>query len=311
MAVTKAVIPCGGQGTRFLPITKAVPKEILPIIDIPSLGYIIDEAASSGITDVMLVLAPNKEAIKEYFAPNPQLEDSLEKAGRGDLTALLKGISNKVNIVYGYQMQPKGSGDAVLQAEKFTGKDPFCLAWGDDVIAAGVPVTGQLIDAFEKVKTHIVGVQYWAGDDITKYGVAKLNSQAAAGYDNAVDVAGAFNMATGAGRERLFRTAGFLEKPPLELLPSRYAALGRYLLTAEIYDEIRLTPAGKNGELQLTDAINSLCVKSKVYGYDFEGRRYDCGDKLGFIKAVVEFGLKREFGEELRAYLKNLVTDVG
>ena len=295
MAVTKAIIPCGGQGTRFLPITKALPKELLPIIDIPSLGYIVDEAAASGITDIMLVLAPGKEAIKEYFVPNPKLEDSLEKAGRGDLAATIKGIAKKVNIVYGYQMQPRGSGDAVLQAEGFTGKEPFCLAWGDDVIDADPPVMGQLINAYNQANTHIVGVQYWAGDDITKYGVAKLEQP----YGGKASAA------------RLFKTVGFLEKPPIELLPSRFAALGRYLLTNEIYDEIRRTPPGKNGELQLTDAINSLCVKSKVYGYDFEGRRYDCGDKLGFVKAVVEFGLKREFGDELRRYLKDLITDVG
>lgn len=288
MKITKAVIPCGGMGTRFLPITKSVPKEILPIIDAPVLSYIIDEAADSGITDVMLVLGPGKDAIKNYFSPNPALEDVLNNAGKPELAALINGISKKVNIVYGYQPKPLGSGDAVLKAEAFTGKEPFCLAWGDDVINACPPVMAQLISAYDSANSHIVGVQYWQGDDIIKYGIAKLFDQ------------------TGS---QLFRCAGFIEKPPLNQIPSRYAALGRYLLTAEIYDEIRCTKPGKNGELQLTDAVNSLCVKSKVYAYDFKGIRYDMGDKLGSIKAIVEYGLKREFGKELKEYLKSLIKD--
>ena len=274
MKITKAIIPCGGLGTRFFPITKAVPKEILPIIDTPSLHYIINEAAASGISDIMLILSPNKEAIKDYVE---------------------KEIKN-VNIVYAYQNEPKGSADAVYKAKGFTGDEPFCLAWGDDVIDAKVPVMKQLIDAYEDAQSHIVGVQYWAGDDITKYGVAKL------GKGSAPPMLDRFE-------SELFLAGGFLEKPELKDLPSRYAALGRYLLTSEIYDEIEVTRAGKNGEIQLTDAINSLSLKSKVFGYDFDGKRYDCGDKLGFIKAVIEFGLKREFGGALRKYLKELLID--
>jgi len=273
MKITKAVIPCGGLGTRFYPITKAVPKEILPVIDTPSLHYIINEAAASGITDIMLILSPNKEIIKDYVS---------------------KEINN-VNIVYAYQNEPKGSADAVYKAKSFTGKEPFCLAWGDDIIDAETPVMKQLMDAFADVQSHIVGVQYWSGDDIIRYGVAKL------GKGNNPPMTNRFE-------SKLFLAGGFLEKPQLKDLPSRYAALGRYLLTNEIYDEIEITKAGKNGELQLTDAINSLCIKSQVFGYDFDGKRYDCGDKLGFIKAVIELGLKREFGKDLIEYLREVIN---
>ncbi|MCL2556707.1 MAG: UTP--glucose-1-phosphate uridylyltransferase [Firmicutes bacterium] len=272
MKITKALIPCAGLGTRFAPITKAVPKEMLPIIDTPSLHYIINEAVASGITDIMLVLSPNKNAIKTYVDAE---------------------IIHKANIIYAYQNEPRGSADAVYKAKNFVGSDPFCLAWGDDVILSQTPVMKQLMNAFDDANSHVVGMQYWKDDDIIKYGVAKLGK-------SSIPMLNRFD-------SKLFLLGGFLEKPALKDLPSRYAALGRYILTSDIFDEIEITPPSKNGEIQLTDAINSLSKKSNVFGYDFDGKRFDCGDKLGFIKAIIEYGLMREFGGELKEYIKDLI----
>ncbi len=281
--ITKAVLPCGGMGTRFLPITKAVPKEILPIIDTPVLAYIIDEAIESGITDILIVLGEGKEAIRNYFSPSPELEDKLMASGKVEYANLLKKIYSRANIHFTYQAQPRGSADAVLQAEKFTGNEAFCLAWGDDLIVNNPPVMGQLAGAYEKYGTSILGVQHFEGDDIVKYGVAKISESFG----------------------RAHKCQGIVEKPALSEIPSRLTSLGRYVLTPAIYDEIRRTKPGAGGELQLTDSLNALCSTEGVYAYEFEGRRYDMGDKFGSATAQVEFALKNpEFGERFRAYLK-------
>lgn len=284
--ITKAVIPCGGMGTRFLPITKAVPKEILPIIDTPVLAYIVNEAADSGITDIMIVLGKGKESIKNYFTPNPELEDNLEKAGKLEFLSILKNIYNKANIIFSHQEKPRGSGDAVLYAEKFTGKEAFALAWGDDLIYSIDPVMGQLGQAYEKCGKTILGVQEWLTDDIVKYGVAEVGERDG----------------------RTYKCKSIIEKPPLDKIPSRLASLGRYILTPDVYDEIRKTKLGKGNELQLTDTLNNMCATSGVFAYDFIGRRYDMGDKLGSLEAVVEFGLRNnEFGKSFLDYLKKLI----
>lgn len=285
-SITKAVIPCGGMGTRFLPITKAVPKEILPIIDTPVLAYIVEEAIESGITDIRIVLGRNKEAIREYFTPNNELMDKLAAAGKDEYVEMLKRINSRAEISFCYQDVPRGSGDAVLRAESFTGSEPFCLAWGDDIIDGEPPVMRQLADAYEKYGTTILGVQYFEGDDIVKYGVADVIEHDGRGH----------------------KCSGIIEKPALCDIPSRYASLGRYVLDSRVYDEIRNTKPGKGNEIQLTDTLNALCLKSGVWAYEFSGKRYDMGDKLGALTAAVEFGLKSpEYGERFRAYLKDFV----
>ena len=283
--ITKAVIPCGGLGTRFLPITKAVPKEILPVIDTPVLGYIVNEAVQSGITDIMIVLGRGKESIRNYFTDNEELIEHLERSGKKEYADILRGIRGGANIVFATQEKPLGSGDAVLYAEKFTGKEAFALAWGDDLMYSDEPVMGQLCKAYESLQSTILGVKYWAGDDIVKYGVADVGEQS--------------------GRSYVCR--GIIEKPPLDKIPSRLAALGRYILTPDVYGAIRETKTGLGGELQLTDTLNAMCKSGKVYAYDFVGTRYDMGDKFGSVKAVVEYALRsKEYGEKMREYIKEL-----
>lgn len=286
MKIKKAVIPCGGLGTRFLPITKAVPKEILPVVDTPVLAYIVNEAIDSGITDIMIVLPEGKAAIREYFAPNKKLEDALEKAGKLDLLELVKNTYGRANIVFGLQEKPLGSADAVRKAKSFTGDEPFCLAWGDDLIVSERPVMGQLASAYEKCSQSIIGVQTWAGDDIVRYGVADV----------------------GKAEGRLYTCKGIVEKPPIDKLPSRLAALGRYVLTPDVYEYIERTKEGKGGELQLTDTLNMMAADGKMYVYDFEGKRYDMGDKFGSVQAIVETALKSPFADQMKEYLKSLVS---
>ncbi len=283
--ITKAVIPCGGMGTRFLPVTKAVPKEILPVVDTPVLAYIVDEAIESGITDVLIVLGRGKEAIRQYFSPNSELEDALEKAGKIDFLETVKRTYSRANIVFAEQPRPLGSGDAVMRARSFTGDAPFALAWGDDLVYSEIPVMQQLADVFGKTGKSVLGVQTVNTDDITKYGVARV----------------------GARDGRTYECLSLVEKPTLDKLPSRLAALGRYVLTSEIYDELRKVKPSANGEIQFTDALNSLCEKGKVCAHDFIGRRYDMGDKFGATVATIEYGLRSSvFGERLKSYLKEL-----
>ncbi|WP_251618015.1 UTP--glucose-1-phosphate uridylyltransferase [Pumilibacter muris] len=284
--ITKAVIPCGGMGTRFLPVTKAVPKEILPVVDTPVLAYIVNEAIDSGITDIMIVLGRGKEAIREYFSPNPELEDALEKAGKIEFLQTVKRTYSRANIVFAEQPRPLGSGDAVMRARSFTGDAPFALAWGDDLVYSEIPVMKQLADAYEKTGKSVLGVQTVNTDDIVKYGVARV----------------------GASDGRTYDCLSVVEKPPLSELPSRLAALGRYVLTSEIYDEILKVKPSANGEIQFTDALNSMCEKGKVCAYDFIGRRYDMGDKFGATVAALEYGLRSPvFGVRLKNYLKELL----
>lgn len=285
--ITKAVIPCGGMGTRFLPITKAVPKEILPIVDTPVLGYIVNEAIDSGMTDILIVINHNKEMIREYFTPNPELEEKLIADGKTDYANMLKSIYSRANIEFTYQDKTLGSGDAVYKAKYFTGDEPFCLAWGDDLIVGDEPVMGQLAKAYDRLACPILGVQRFDGDDIVKYGVAAISESDG----------------------RAHKCRGIVEKPALSEIPSRLASLGRYVLDKRVYEEIENTPVGKGNEYQLTDTLNRMCSTCGVYAYEFTGKRYDMGDKFGATTATVEFALKSpEFGERFRAYLKDLAT---
>ncbi len=283
--IKKAVIPCGGRGTRFLPVTKAVPKEILPVIDTPVLHYIVEEIIKSGIYDVQIVLSPGKEGIKRYFQPDAELEEALLAAGKKEEAAGLKKISQSANVSFVYQEKPRGSADAIAKTRAFVGSEPFALCLGDDMIASGEPVVGQLCRAYEDTGRAIIGVQQILTDDITKYGVIEA----------------------GAVDGRLIECRRIVEKPPISQLPSRYACLGRYVITPDFFDTLEQIRPGANGELALPDSLNIMC-KQGVYAYDFEGKRYDMGNKLEAAKATVDFALSNpEFGNEFRDYLVRII----
>jgi len=287
--ITKAVIPCGGMGTRFLPITKTLPKEMLPIIDTPVLSYIVEEAIDSGITDVLLIINRKKMDIRKYFSPDPALEEHLLKAGKTEYLERVKRIHERANISFAFQEEPKGSADAVYKAKSFTGDESFCLSWGDDLICAETPVMKQLTSVYEEGMQAIVGVQRIDSDDIVKYGVADVKHSDG----------------------RLHNLSSIVEKPKLSEIPSRLASLGRYVLSSDIYKAIENTKPGVGGELQFTDSVKSICGNGKVYAYEFEGKRYDMGDKLGAVKAITEFALKSdEFGAKYREYLIELVKSL-
>lgn len=285
--ISKAVIPCGGMGTRFLPITKAVPKELLPIIDKPCLAYIVDELVASGITSVMIISAPGKEAIERYFTFDERFYDKLMESGKTDEAEMLRKISQEAEIVFTYQMSPRGSGDAIYQAKDFVGNDAFALALGDDMVISEEPCAHQLMRAYEKTGKTIVGVQRWETDDIVNYGVADIE------YSDG----------------RLHKCREIKEKPSLNELPSRLACLGRYVITSDIFPILENQKPGKNGEIQLTDALNTLGKKG-MYVYEFEGRRYDMGDKFGAMTANVECALKSSFGARFELYLTDLLKSL-
>lgn len=284
--ITKAVIPCGGMGTRFLPITKTLPKEMLPVIDTPVLSFIVEEAVKSGISDVLIIINEKKKDIKKYFTPDPELEDTLSAAGKTTYLQRLKNIYSMAEISFAYQPKPLGSGDAVMRAQPFTGSEPFCLSWGDDLICAEPPVMAQLKGAFAATGKTTVGVQRMDSDEIVKYGVAKIERS----------------------EGRLHKLSGIVEKPSADALPSRLASLGRYVLTPGIYDALKKTPVGLGGEIQFTDALKIMCGEG-VYAYEFEGKRYDMGDKFGAMQAITEFALKNdEIGKRYLSYLKDLAA---
>lgn len=282
MPIKKAIIPCGGMGTRFLPVTKSVAKEILPIIDTPVLSYIVDEFVESGIDQILIILGKGKEAIREFFTPSPALEKALAK--KPLLLELVRKINKTAEIRFAVQPEPKGSGDAVLKAREFTGNDAFVMANGDDLIVADVPATKQLCDAYDGEQKLVVGVQSVPPECTHMYGV--INPTRTVG--------------------KKVYCCGITEKPKSDP-PSLLAALGRYVLTPEIYGYIERLP-DTGGEIGLTDAICDMMKDGKVYAYEFDGRRYDMGDKFGAITATVDFALKRpEFGDRLRAYLKTVL----
>ena len=282
--MNKAVIPCGGLGTRFLPITKTVPKELLPIVDVPVISHIIDECAESGLTEILLIISPLKTVIKDYFDKSDKFIDTLISMGKTELAQSLLDALSKAEIHFVTQEKPLGSANAVSLARSFTGDEPFCLALGDDLTVNSVPVAKQMVDAYDRCGSSVIGVQRCDGDDIVKYGVADI--------------------ANSDGRLHLLR--GVVEKPPLDRLPSRLACYGRYILS-DIYRYIDRIDRGKNGEYQLTDALMLQCKETNVYAYEFIGKRYDMGDKFGSLKAAIELSLTRsDFGNELKQYILQL-----
>lgn len=273
MTVKKAIIPAAGLGTRFLPATKAQPKEMLPIVDKPTLQYIIEEAVASGVEEILIITGRNKKSIEDHFDKSVELELELENKGKTELLEIVRNISNMVNIHYIRQKEPKGLGDAIYCARYFIGDEPFAVMLGDDIVdnEGGKPCLKQLIDAYEKYETTILGVQEVAKEDTDKYGIVNGSKVA----------------------DDVYKVKDLVEKPDPEKAPSNVAILGRYIITPEIFDILSELPPGKNSEIQLTDALEELSEKRDMYAYVFEGKRYDLGDKHGFLQATVDFALKR------------------
>ena len=272
MKVRKAIIPAAGLGTRFLPATKAQPKEMLPIVDKPTIQYIIEEAVASGIEEILIITGRNKKSIEDHFDKSVELEMELEKAGKKEMLDLVRGISDMVDIHYIRQKEPRGLGHAINCAKSFVGNEPFAVMLGDDVVESEVPCLKQLIDCFNEYKTTILGVQTVAPENVDKYGIV-----------DGIHI-----------EDRVYKVKRLVEKPAVEEAPSNVAILGRYIITPKIFEILENTKPGKGNEIQLTDALETLIKNEAMYAYDFEGRRYDVGDKLGFLQATVEFALKRE-----------------
>ncbi|MBB6713548.1 UTP--glucose-1-phosphate uridylyltransferase GalU [Clostridium gasigenes] len=272
MKVRKAIIPAAGLGTRFLPATKAQPKEMLPIVDKPTIQYIIEEAIASGIEEILIITGRNKKCIEDHFDKSIELEMELAKSGKEDLLELVKDISDMVDIHYIRQKEPKGLGHAIYCAKAFVGNEPFAVLLGDDIVDSEKPCLKQLIDCFSEYKTSILGVQTVPATDVNKYGIV-----------DGIHI-----------EDRVYKVKDLVEKPSLEDAPSNVAILGRYIITPQIFDILEDTKPGKGGEIQLTDALKTLISNEAMYAYNFEGRRYDVGDKLGFLEATVEYAMKRE-----------------
>ena len=266
--VRKAIIPAAGLGTRFLPATKAQAKEMLPIVDKPTLQYIIEEAIESGIEEILIVTGRSKKSIEDHFDRSVELELELEQKGKTEMLEMVQDISNMVNIHYIRQKEPKGLGHAVHCAKSFIGNEPFAVLLGDDIVT---PCLKQMIDAYDEYKTSILGVQEVAKENVDKYGILDVKYI----------------------EDRVYKVKDMVEKPSVEDAPSNIAILGRYIITPEIFNILENQEAGKGGEIQLTDALQTLATKEAIYAYNFEGRRYDVGDKLGFLEATVDFALKR------------------
>jgi UTP--glucose-1-phosphate uridylyltransferase len=286
LQLRKAIIPAAGLGTRFLPATKAQPKEMLPIVDKPTLQYIIEEAVQSGIEEILIITGRNKKSIEDHFDKSVELELELEAKGKYDLLEEVRKISDMVNIHYIRQKEPRGLGHAILCAKSFIGNEPFAVMLGDDIVDNEKPCLKQMMEVYAQYKTTILGVQQIPRGDVSKYGI--------------VD-----------GRlieDRIYKVRELVEKPSVEEAPSDIAILGRYVITPAIFGILEQTTPGKGGEIQLTDALNVLAQQEAMYAYIFEGRRYDVGDKQGFLQATVEMALRREdLREEFLAYLQRII----
>lgn len=285
MKIKKAIIPAAGLGTRVLPASKAMPKEMLNIVDKPAIQYIVEEAVKAGITDILVITNRGKNVIEDHFDHSVELEFILSKRGDTQKLAAVEGVANLANIYYLRQKETKGLGDAVLRARNFVGDEPFAVMYGDDVIIGESPAIGEMCEAYEKYGKNVVGIKQVPDELIVKYcslGVKPLE-------------------------EKTFEVNDMIEKPSLDKKLSNYSILGRCILDSRIFDILERTPFGVGGELQLTDAMREIAVKDGMVGVDFSGTRYDMGNKLSILKANIEVGLTHpETGEELRKYLKEL-----
>ncbi|HPB17738.1 MAG TPA: UTP--glucose-1-phosphate uridylyltransferase GalU [Clostridia bacterium] len=283
--IRKAIIPAAGLGTRFLPATKATPKEMLPVVDTPAIQYIVEEAAKSGIEDIVIISGRGKRAIEDHFDKSYELEDVLLKHNKISELEVIKGISNMANIYYVRQKEARGLGHAIHCAKTFIGNEPFAVLLGDDLVYSEKPCLSQLMDAYEKYQSSIVGVQRVDKEKVNLYGIIEGD-----------DIA-----------PKVMKVKDLVEKPDKAHAPSNVAILGRYILEPEIFDILENQKPGKNGEIQLTDALKTLLAIQDIYSFEFEGKRYDLGDKLGFVEATIEYALRREdLKQELKAYLKDI-----
>ena len=285
MNVKKAIIPAAGLGTRFLPATKAQPKEMLPIVDKPTIQYLVEEAVASGIEEILIITGRNKRAIEDHFDKSVELEDELERSNKEELLKLIQNISNMADIYYIRQKEPKGLGHAISRAKTFVGNEPFAVMLGDDIVDSEVPCLKQLINCYDKYKTSILGVQEVKESEVSKYGIVECLKI----------------------EDRIYKVNDMIEKPEIEEAPSNIAILGRYIITPNIFDVLEKTKPGKGGEIQLTDALKALLKQEAVYAHCFKGKRYDVGDKMGFLQANIEFALKRDdLKENLMGYILNI-----
>ncbi|MEW9671334.1 UTP--glucose-1-phosphate uridylyltransferase GalU [Ammoniphilus sp. 3BR4] len=288
MKVRKAIIPAAGLGTRFLPATKAMPKEMLPIVDKPTIQYIVEEAVESGIEDIIIVTGKGKRAIEDHFDNSFELEQNLLEKGKMDLLNEVQKSSQMVDIHYIRQKEAKGLGHAIWCARKFIGDEPFAVLLGDDIVQAEKPCLKQMIEQYDRYRASVIGVQHVADEEVSRYGIVDGKEI----------------------HERFYSVSHLVEKPKKEVAPSNLAIMGRYILSPKIFDILDNQKPGAGGEIQLTDAIAELNKIEAVYAYDFEGTRYDVGEKLGFIKTQVEFALKRnDLRAELLEYLHGIVNE--
>lgn len=285
--IRKAIIPAAGLGTRFLPATKAQPKEMLPIVDKPTLQYIIEEAIASGIEEILIITGRNKKSIEDHFDRSIELELELEKSKKYEMLDMVRNISDMVDIFFIRQKQPKGLGHAILCGKTFIGNEPFAVLLGDDIVyTENTPCLKQLISCYEKYESTILGVQQVKKEDVSKYGIVDRKI---------VD-------------DKVSLVKGMIEKPSIDEAPSNIAILGRYIITPRIFDILENIKPGKGNEIQLTDALFKLMEDEHLYTYEFEGKRYDVGDKLGFLEATVEFALRKpELHDDFIEYLKKVM----
>jgi len=288
MKIKKAVIPVAGLGTRFLPATKTIPKELLPIVDIPAIQYVVQEAVASGIKEIIFVTGRGKDSIEDHFDTAPELEQVLEERGKREMAETLRQIAAMIDIVSVRQKRPLGLGHAVFCARDLVGNEPFAVLLPDDIFDAPVPCVQQLIDLFDEKKESVVALMRVASEEAHLYGIMRGQRL----------------------KERVYKVDGAVEKPRPHEAPSDLAIIGRYVLKPEIFSILEKLPPGAGGEIQLTDGIAHLAREGKVYGYEVSGNRYDIGDKFGFIQATLAYGLKRpELQEQLRKYLRSIVSE--
>ncbi|MCH8670118.1 UTP--glucose-1-phosphate uridylyltransferase GalU [Staphylococcus lugdunensis] len=283
--IKKAIIPAAGLGTRFLPATKAMPKEMLPILDKPTIQYIVEEASRAGIEDIIIVTGKHKRAIEDHFDNQKELEMVLEEKGKTELLKKVQYSTDLANIFYVRQKEQKGLGHAIYSARQFIGDEPFAVLLGDDIVESDTPAIKQLMDAYDETGKSVISVQEVAESDTHRYGIIDPLEK----------------------HGRRYEVKQFVEKPAQGTAPSNLAIMGRYVLTANIFDYLKTQKRGAGNEIQLTDAIERLNKDDQVYAYDFEGDRYDVGEKLGFVKTTIEYALKdQEMKEELTQFIKDL-----
>ncbi|PTJ86122.1 UTP--glucose-1-phosphate uridylyltransferase [Staphylococcus simulans] len=283
--IKKAVIPAAGLGTRFLPATKAMPKEMLPILDKPTIQYIVEEAYRAGIEDIIIVTGKHKRAIEDHFDNQVELENSLREKGKTDLLEKVQRSTHLANVFYVRQREQKGLGHAIWTARQFIGNEPFAVLLGDDIVESDTPAIKQLMDVYDETGKSVIGVQTVPEKETHRYGIVKPEKQ----------------------NGRLYEVEKFVEKPAPGTAPSNLAIMGRYVLTPEIFDYLSTQDKGSGGEIQLTDAIERLNHDDEVFAYDFEGHRFDVGEKIGFVKTTIAYALKDdEMKEEIKSYIQSL-----